>query len=265
MDVGNGQLDWDDFESKVNAKTRLVAVGAASNALGTVSDVARAVRLAHAVGAYAFIDAVHYAPHRLVDVRELDCDFLMCSPYKFYGPHLGMLYCRGELLAKLPFAKVAPASNKSPERAETGTLSHEGIVGAAAAIDFLASLAPGHERRERLRAAMHALHERGAAQVERLWTGLGAIAGVTLYGAPPAAARTSTAAFTVAGIGSNDVARRLADRGVFVSHGDFYAATVVQRLGLGPDGLVRAGCACYTTDDEVDGLVEGVREIAARR
>jgi cysteine desulfurase family protein (TIGR01976 family) len=262
MDLVTGALDWKDFESKICQRTKLIAVGAASNALGTINDVPRAVRLARSVGAMAFVDAVHYAPHHLVDVREWDCDLLVCSAYKFYGPHIGAMYCRRELLESLPFAKVSPSSNAAPERAETGTLNHEGMAGAAAAVDFMASLAPSDDRRAALAAALEAVHARSLPLVEALWTGLTAIDGVTLYGPPPDAPRTSTVAFTVRGMASSDVAGRLADRGVFVSSGNFYAQTVVERLGLAPEGLVRAGCACYTTADEVERLVAGVRQIA---
>jgi cysteine desulfurase family protein (TIGR01976 family) len=265
MNPAAGELDWNDFESKITSKTKLVAVGAASNALGTINDVPRAVQLARRVGALAFVDAVHYAPHHLVDVREWDCDFLMCSAYKFYGPHVGAMYCRRELLESLPFAKVAPSSNAAPERAETGTLNHEGMAGAAAAVDFLASLAPHETRRESLAAALEAVHERSLPLVRQMWTGLAEIDGVTLYGPRPKAARTSTVAFTVRGVASSEVAGRLAERAVFVSSGNFYAMTVVERLGLGAEGLVRAGCACYTTADEVQRLVDGVRAIATQR
>ncbi len=262
MNTETGALDWDDFQSKLNARTKLVAIGAASNALGTITDVAHAVEAAHAVGALACVDAVHYAPHNLVDVRAIGCDLLMCSAYKFYGPHVGVLYCRHELLESLPFVKVQPASNLGPDRAETGTLNHEGIVGAAAAVDFLASLAPAAgSRREQLSAAFQALHVRGTSLMHRLWTGLAKIDGVTLFGPAPDAPRTSTVAFTVAGVPSGEVARRLSEQGVFVSHGDFYAMTVIERLGLGPEGLVRAGCACYTTEEEVDRLLAVVRDL----
>ena len=262
MNTETGALDWDDFEAKVGARTRVVAVGAASNALGTLTDTRRALRLARSVGAYLFVDAVHYAPHRLTDARSLECDFLVCSAYKFYGPHVGALFCRRELLESLPFPKLAPAPDYAPEVAETGTQNHEGITGAAAAVDFLASLAEGPTRRERLRAAFDALHARGAELTKRMWQGLSEIEGVTLYGPRPEEPRTPTVSFTVRGVASTDVARRLASRGLFLSHGDFYAATVVERLGLGPEGLVRAGCACYTTRGEVERLVESVREIS---
>ncbi|HEX3561068.1 MAG TPA: cysteine desulfurase-like protein [Pyrinomonadaceae bacterium] len=263
MDTETGALDWGDFESKMSARTRLVAVGAASNALGTINDTARARRLARDAGAYLFVDAVHYAPHRLTDVREIDCDFLVCSAYKFYGPHVGALFCRRDLLESLPFPKLAPAPGYAPEVAETGTQNHEGIAGAAAAVDFLASLASGAAaRRERLRAAFDALEARGAELTKRMWQGLSEIEGVKLYGPHPNEPRTPTVACTVRGVKSTDVARALAGRGVFVSHGDFYAATLVERLALGEEGLVRAGCACYTFAEEVERLIEGVREIA---
>jgi cysteine desulfurase family protein (TIGR01976 family) len=265
MDTRTGALDWDDFESKVNERTRLVAVGAASNALGTITDIARARDLARRAGAYLFVDAVHYAPHRLTDAAALDCDFLVCSAYKFYGPHVGALFCRRELLETLPFPKLIPAPDYAPENAETGTQNHEGIAGAAAAVEFLASLASGPTRRERLRASFDALHARGTSLTEKIWNGLSEIEGVTLYGPQPLEPRTPTVAFTVRGVTSTDVARRLAARGVFVSHGDFYAATVVERLELGEEGLVRAGCSCYTNEEEVGRLVEGVREIVRGR
>ena len=262
MIPATGQVDWHDLKRQLTQRTRLLAIGAASNALGTVTDVKQAAQLAHAAGAQVFVDAVHYAPHELVDVREMECDFLACSAYKFYGPHLGILYGRHNLLAELDFPKLEPAPNDPPERAETGTQNHEGIAGVAAAVDFLASLAPGRSRRERLQAGFEQLHERGALLVRGMWEGLNAIAGVTTYGPSPEHPRTPTVAFSVAGVPAGEVAVRLAAKAVFVSHGDFYAATVVDRLGLARDGLVRAGCACYTSEDEVERLVDGVREIA---
>lgn len=257
-----GQLDWDDLERKLGPKTRLLAMGAASNALGTVTDVRRAGEWAHALGALFFVDAVHYAPHKLVDVRSFDCDFLACSAYKFYGPHLGVLFGRKELLETLDFPKLIPAPDAAPERAETGTQNHEGIVGAAAAVEFLASLAGGETRRERLRAAFSALRASGSALVTRMWEGLRSIDGISLYGPPPTAPRTPTVSFTLGNTASSEIARRLAASGIFVSHGDFYALTVVERLGLGREGLVRAGAACYTTAEEVERLLDSVRTLA---
>jgi cysteine desulfurase family protein (TIGR01976 family) len=257
-----GQLDWERLEALVSARPRLLAIGAASNALGTITEIARAARLAHEAGALIFVDAVHFAPHELVDVRQLACDFLACSAYKFYGPHLGILFAREELLKGLDVPKLAPAPDTAPERVETGTQNHEGIVGAAAAVDFLASLGAGRTRRDRLRSAFTGLHGRAQLLLRRLWDGLQAIDGVTLYGPTPGSPRTPTVAFTVAGRSPDAVAEHLASRAVFASSGDFYATTVVERLGL-REGLVRAGCACYTTEEEVDRLVEGVRELVS--
>ena len=257
-----GQLDMDDLAAVLGPRTRLLAIGAASNALGTKSDVRRAADLAHEKGALVYVDAVHYAPHALVDVAALGADFLACSAYKFYGPHVGVLWGRQALVEALDLPKLEPAPENAPDRVETGTQNHEGIVGAGAAVDFLASLSAGPDRRPRLAASMAALHARGQELVERLWAGLRAIPGVTLYGPPPTEPRTPTVAFTVRGVGSESVAKALAERALFVSNGDFYATTVVRRLGHAEDGVVRAGCACYTTLEEVDRLVEGVAEIA---
>jgi cysteine desulfurase family protein (TIGR01976 family) len=254
-----GELDWDDFSRQLTGRTKLVAIGAASNALGTINNVRHAGEKAHSLGAKIFVDAVHYAPHELIDVRDWNCDFLACSAYKFYGPHIGILYARHDLLDSLDFPKLIPAPDSAPERAETGTQNHEGIAGAAAAVDFLASLAPGRTRRERLHAALRQLHERGDTLIRQLWNGLKEIGRVRLYGPPPGTARTPTIAFTVNGVPSIKVAEKLAERGVFLSHGDFYAMTIVERLGQAPRGLVRAGCACYTTPEEVDRLLAGVR------
>jgi cysteine desulfurase family protein (TIGR01976 family) len=257
-----GQLDWDDLEAAINKRTKLVAMGAASNALGTINDVRRAAEMSHARGALMFVDAVHYAPHALVDVRALDCDFLGCSAYKFYGPHAGVLYAKRDLLDSIDFPRLVPAPDYAPERAETGTQNHEGMLGSAAAVDFLASLTGGDTRRARLQSSFDALHARGAALARQLWEGLSSIKRVKLYGPPPDAKRTPTIAFTVGGYPAIEVSRALVGRGIFASHGDFYAATVVARLGLAEDGLVRAGCACYTTAEECERLVEAVREIA---
>jgi cysteine desulfurase family protein (TIGR01976 family) len=259
-----GQLDMDHLAATLGPKTRLLAIGAASNALGTKNDVRRATELARAKGALVFVDAVHYAPHAFVDVAALGADFLACSAYKFYGPHVGVLWGRQALVEELDLPKLEPAPESAPDRVETGTQNHEGIVGAAAAVDFLASLSEGPDRRSRLAASMAALHARGQELVGALWAGLQAIPGVTLYGPPPSEPRTPTVAFTVRGMASEDVAKALAARAVFVSNGDFYATTVVRRLGHAEDGLVRAGCAGYTTLDEVNRLIEGVAEVAGR-
>ena len=257
-----GVLDWADLEQAITPRTKLLAIGAASNALGTVTDVAAAARLAHAHGALVFVDAVHYAPHVLVDVKSLGCDFLACSAYKFYGPHVGVLWGKRDVIASLDVPKLIPAPEAPPERLETGTQNHEGIVGAAAAVDYLADLGTGASRRDRLISAYAKLHDQGTTLLERMWNGLSAIPGVRMYGCKPGLPRTPTVSFTLDGIVSDDVARSLARQAVFVSNGDFYATTVIERLGHAADGVVRAGCACYTTADEVDRLIAGVAGMA---
>jgi cysteine desulfurase family protein (TIGR01976 family) len=265
----SGELDWDDLNRCLtDHRTRLLAIGAASNALGTINDIARAVAMAHEAEALAFVDAVHFAPHRLIDVQEWGCDFLACSAYKFYGPHVGVLYGRRDRLDALEVPKLEPAPDTVPERLETGTQNHEGIVGAAAAVNYLASLATGSQsararpRRERLQTVFEVLHKRGSTLLRQLWGGLNEIAGIRLFGPPPSAPRTATLAFALAGRPAAEIARLLAARGIFASHGNFYALTAARRLGLEADGLVRLGCACYTTDGEVARVIDAVRDAA---
>jgi cysteine desulfurase family protein (TIGR01976 family) len=265
MHAGDGTLDMDDLAQAITPKVRLVAIGAASNALGTITDVRTVCGMARSAGALSFVDAVHLAPHVLSDVRALGCDFLACSAYKFYGPHIGILFTRSTLGSELDAPRLAPAPHTMPERLETGTQNHEGIVGAAAAVDFLASLAEGDARRARLHTVFAELHARGEALFAQLWNGLQRLDGVRCYGLAPGGARTPTLSFTVDGVPSEDVARHLVETGVFVSHGDFYAATVVERLDHAADGLVRAGASVYTTADEVQRLVAGVEQLVRRR
>ena len=258
MHPEDGSLDLDDLERKIGRRTRLVAIGAASNALGTMVDIPAVAKMARGHGAFLFVDAVHYAPHMLVDVKALDCDFLACSAYKFYGPHIGVLWARRDLAERLDLPKLEPAPDTSPERLETGTQNHEGIVGAAAAVDYLASLAENTNRRRALASTFRAVHERGVELFEVLWDGIGAIEGVQRYGLPPGARRSPTLSFRVKGVSSDEVAAALAQRGLFVSHGDFYAATVIERLGVGHDGVVRVGCSIYTTREEIERVVAAV-------
>lgn len=257
-----GQLDWTALQRAINSRTRLLAIGAASNALGTITDVAAAATVAHAVGALVFVDAVHYAAHGLIDVRFADCDFLACSAYKFYGPHAGFLFGKEALISALDVPKLEPSPDEAPERLETGTQNHEGIVGTGAAVDFIAAIGHGESRRQKIVTAMAALHAHGDALVRQLWEGLGRIPGVRRFGPTPDQPRTPTVSFVVDAAPSERVAVVLARKGVFVSHGDFYAATVIERLGHTTDGVVRAGCACYTTAEEVDRLLEGVSAVA---
>jgi selenocysteine lyase/cysteine desulfurase len=250
----------------LGSRTRLVAMGAASNAIGAITDPAPVAELVHDVGALLFTDAVHFAPHEVVDVCAMGSDVLACSAYKFCGPHVGILHVRSGLAEQLDVPKLDPAPDTAPERFETGTLNHEGIAGVEAAVDFLAELGGAEgSRRQRLEASYRWLHAQGETLFARMWQGLSAISGVQLYGhAPGEARRTPTVAFTVGDLHSGEVAARLASEGVFVSDGNFYASAVVERLGLAEQGLVRAGCACYTSEDEVERLVEGVKKLKAK-
>ncbi|MEO8382337.1 MAG: cysteine desulfurase-like protein [Acidobacteriota bacterium] len=255
------QLDYEHLASLVTDRTKLIAVGGASNALGTINDLPRVIRIAKEAGVLSFVDAVHLVPHELVDVQALGCDFLACSSYKFYGPHAGILWGRHAILDTIPFPKLAPAPDRAPERAETGTQNHEGIAGIGATVEFLASLG-GEEgtRRERLARAFASLHEEGQRLVTLLWDGLTSSKNVRVYGPPPSERRTPTVSFVVEGISTDEVARTLAANALFASSGDFYASTIVDRYGI--DSLVRVGCACYTSEDEVRRLVEAVGMIA---
>jgi len=263
--VEDGTLDLTALPPLLGPRTRLLAIGAASNSLGTVVDTAAACAMARHAGVLSFVDAVHAAPHMLLDVQAIGCDFLAGSAYKFYGPHVGFLWGRKARIEALDLPKLIPAPDSAPERLETGTQNHEGIVGAAAAVDFLAGLGSGVTRRARLAETYAELHRRSAVLLRRLWDGLAEVRRVMLYGPPPDAPRTPTLAFTLQGFDAEAVARRLGDTGIFLSHGDFYAHTVVERLGLLESGLVRAGCACYTTEAEIDRLVAAVAAIPPMR
>ena len=199
LETETGQLNTEDLERFIGPKTRLVAIGAASNALGTINDLPRVIELAHNAGALVFVDAVHYAPHALLDVQQLDCDFVGMSAYKFYGPHIGILFGKGALLQEINFPKLVPAPDYIPENAETGTQNQEGMVGAGAAIEFLASLGSKATLRENLRSVFAELHARNARLFARLWDGLNSLPAVTVYGPTPDSPRTPTIAFTIAG------------------------------------------------------------------
>ena len=215
LDPVTGELNWGELERYINTRTKVVAIGAASNSLGTINNIRQAVTLAHNVGALAFVDAVHYTPHALSDVRELDCDFLTMSAYKFYGPHIGILFGKRALLEKIDFPRLVPAPDYAPENAETGTQNQEGMVGAAAAVDFLASMAVEGKRRERLQTVYGELHARSGNLFLSLWEGLAAIKGVRLYGPPPHLPRTPTVSFIIEGIGSKQAAQQLSEKGLF--------------------------------------------------
>jgi cysteine desulfurase family protein (TIGR01976 family) len=264
-------LDLDDLRALLTSRTRLVAMGWASNAVGTINPVAEAVELAHSAGAWAYLDAVHAAPHLSLDARAIDADFVACSAYKFFGPHVGAVCGRRSILAGLPVYKVRPAEN----RFETGTGNFEGYAGARAAIGYLEDVgrmagAPATAtRRERLVTAMTAIRSVEMTLYRRLHDGLSAIPGVRLFGITDPerfASRTPTAALTVDGVASRDVAAALGRDGIAVWDGDFYAMGLIERLGLAETGgVVRIGLTHYNTDSEVHRLLDALRRIAAGR
>lgn len=257
LDASTGLLDLQALPALFNARTRLLAITAASNALGTMPDVAAAASLARAAGALVMVDAVHYAPHRLVDVHALGADFLACSPYKFYGPHLGVLWGRRELLAALDSPRLRPAPSDPPERLETGTPSFEAIAGAGAAVEWLASLSASQgSLRDRLARSYHELHQREVVLFRQLWDGLQAVPGITTYGPPPGEQRTGTVSSTMMGTTAGQLAERLAAAGCSVSHGDFYAATAAARCGVAPEGWLRVGISAYHDSTDVNRLLE---------
>jgi cysteine desulfurase family protein (TIGR01976 family) len=267
-------LDMDDVARKITPRTRLVAVGYASNAVGTINDVSEVVRLAHAVGAWVFVDAVHYAPHGPMDVRTLDCDFLACSPYKFFAPHMGVLYGKRAHLAKLYPYKVRPASDVSPDRWEIGTQNHEGLAGVAASIDYLAELgrrisSVATDRRAALLAAMEAIRRYERELVEQLINGLLKIPGLTIYGIlDPArfAWRTPTVAVRLAGgYTPQELAGYLGERGMFTWAGNYYALSLTERLGVeSSGGMLRLGLVHYNTAEEVERVLEILTNLPRR-
>lgn len=265
FDPESCQLDMDRMREILGPRTRLVAVGYASNAVGTVNDVARVCGWAREVGAMSYVDAVHYAPHGVVDVEAIGCDFLACSAYKFFGPHIGILWGRPELLGSLEPYRLPPSSNAVPDRWETGTLSHEGIAGAAAAVEWIAGLGGGAgDARDRVVSGIHALERIEAPLFGRLLEGLGKIPGLRIHGPPVGAPRTPTLAFTLPGMTARHISELLAEDGIFVWDGDFYASSVIDQLGLrAAGGVVRVGMAPYNTAEEVDRLVESVGRVAA--
>ncbi len=264
-------LDLDDLRRKITAQTKLVAVGYASNAVGTINPVAEITRLAHEAGALMFVDAVHYAPHGAIDVKALDCDFLACSPYKFFGPHMGVLYGKKEQLLRFRPYKVRPAPETLPDRWETGTQIHEGIAGVAAAVDYLAELGRRCDpavktRREALLAAYRATgtYERGLAT--KLIAGLLEIPGLTFYGIREPQRfheRCSTVSVRLAKGTPLDAAKFLGERGIFTWDGNFYALNLTERLGVQEKGgVLRIGLVHYNTAEEVERLLSSLREFS---
>ena len=264
-------LDLDDFANKLNSRTRLLAVGYSSNAVGTVNDLPKLIQMAHAAGAKVYVDAVHYAAHAPIDVKALDCDFLACSPYKFYGPHVGVLYGKQEQLAKLSPYKVRPVPNTLPDRWETGTQNFEGMAGVTAAIAYLAALGrrlspQSSDRRTALITALTASHHYGNQLCQSLLSGLQQLPGVTIYGitAPDKMSqRVPTVSIRMEAMRPDAIARFLGEQGIFTWHGNFYALNLTRRLEIeDKGGLLRIGLVHYNTQAEVDRLLNALEVIA---
>jgi len=268
-------LDMADFEKHLSTKTKVVAVGGASNAVGSLNDLKTIIPLAHMAGALVFVDAVHLAPHEPIDVQDLDCDLLACSAYKFYGPHLGVLYGKSDLLNRLPAYKVRPSGNLPPDKFETGTANHEGIAGVRAAIDYLASVGEKYGapytaqfqafkgRRLQLKTALAAVKAYERDLFTRLIHGLRDIPGAHIYGITDVARfgyRTPTVAFTLPAATPREIAERLGRERIYVWDGNYYALALMERLGLeGHGGAVRVGLAHYNTAAEVDRFLDVLR------
>lgn len=266
-------LDLDDLKSKLNNRTRVVAVGYASNAVGTINPVREITGLAHAAGAMAFIDAVHYAPHGLMDVRDLDCDFLVCSPYKFFGPHMGTLYGKREHLERLRPYKVRPSHNEAPDRWETGTLAHELIAGVGAAVEYIASVGrrsdgAAKSRREALVAAYRTTVAYERRLIAHLIEGLQAIPGMRIYGITDPdrfEGRCSTLSLRIGEHSPKAIAEFLDKRGIFTWDGNYYAINLTERLGVeAKGGMLRIGLVHYNTVKEVERLLAALREFVSQ-
>ena len=262
----SGTLDLEDARGKIGERTRLVAMGCSSNFIGTVNDVETIRKWTYEVGAWLSLDAVHYAPHFPLDVAALGTDFLLCSAYKFYGPHIGVLYAREDLLDQLPTDRLRTQDPRAPYRIETGTLNPAAIVGAGAAVDYLASLGRGDSPRQRLVSAMEDLRDFEHGLAKSLWDELEKIPGVTPVGVPFLTPRRApTVSFTVEGIDPVEVCRALDERALCAWDGHFYGVRPCEVLGLlERGGVTRVGVSLYNTAAEVDRLLETVREIAQK-
>lgn len=275
IDLDTYTLDMEDYKSKLSDKTKVVAINWASNATGTVTDVKTMIKMAHEVGALTIIDAVHYAPHKVIDVKEIDTDFMVCSAYKFFGPHMGVLYAKGEVLEKVRTIRVLADDNMEiPEKFETGTPNYESICGIAGAVDFIADLGLKHERyftdelagltgkRRQIVAGMLAIDAYEEPMATKLRTELRKIEGLTLYGPPEGYNRTSTVTFTIDGKNSHDIAEFMAERGLFVWDGDFYAIEITNHVLKLADqgGLLRVGLAPYNTMEDIDRTIQAVKD-----
>lgn len=274
VNVNSCTLDMDDFKTKLSENTKVVACNYAQNAVGTISDIGQIISMAHEIGAVTVVDAVHYAAHGPTDVQEIETDFLICSAYKFFGPHIGILYAKKEALDKLRTLRVRSQKAYPPYMIETGTLNHEGIAGAKAAVEFIADIGSVYGntpeiqqrvnhlegRRHDIVAGLMVFDDYEHRLMDYLIEGLTGIQEITLYGPPKGHPRTSTVSFTYAGHTAAEVARYLDSKGLFVWDGDFYASTLIDRLGLRDQGgLVRIGIAPYNTKEELSRVIEALK------
>jgi cysteine desulfurase family protein (TIGR01976 family) len=276
------RLELETIPNLISSRTKLVAVGYASNAVGTINPIREIAVMAHAVGAWLWVDAVHYAPHGPIDVQALECDFLVVSAYKFFGPHLGILYGKFELLEQLDAYKVRPANSKPPFKFETGTQNHEGLAGLIATVDYLAGLGQGYAalqdrfdlpsldgysgRRQALKQALTRVNAYESSLFAHLMAGMQQIHGVRIYGITDpekASQRCPTLAFTKSGSTPGDIAAYLGNQGIFVWDGNYYAISVTEQLGLEETGgMVRVGLAHYNTKQEVDRFLAAVSSLS---
>lgn len=278
VDTENCVVDMEDFRSKLTPKTKIAAFNYASNGVGTISDVKQMIKWAHEAGAVTVVDAVHYALHGPLDVKDIDTDFLFCSAYKFFGPHIGVLYAKKERMEALRTIKVGEQEDWAPLKFETGTLNHEGIAGAAEAVEFIADIGRKYEadfmdklaglegRRRAVVAGMLALEAYEQPICDYFLEELAKIEKVKVYGPPKGHPRTSTVSFRLEGYSPREVAEVLAERGIFVWDGDFFATQLIRVLGLRElGGLVRVGLAPYNTKEEIERTLEVIRELAKNR
>jgi cysteine desulfurase family protein (TIGR01976 family) len=275
VDANTCTLDMEEFKTKLTDNTKVVACNYAQNAVGTISDIREIIAMAHEVGAVTVVDAVHYAAHRPIDVQAIGTDFLICSAYKFFGPHIGILYGKKEIFGNLQTLRVRFQKPIPPNMIETGTLNHEGIAGAAAAVEFVADIGSRFGNTPQIEKQINHLQGRrhdivagllviGAYEhqlMEYFIKGLESIKALTLYGPPADHPRTSTVSFTYNGHTAAEVAQYLAAKGLFVTNGDFYASSMIDRLGLRDQGgLVRIGIAPYNTKEELDRVIDALRQ-----
>jgi cysteine desulfurase family protein (TIGR01976 family) len=261
----SGLLDYDDFAVKINERTRLVCMGMSSNCIGTVNDFKLVRQLTYQHNAWLLLDAVHYAPHFFIDVQSIGCDFLLCSAYKFYGPHVGILYSKPGVLDRLPTDRLRTAGQVAPFSIETGTLNHAAIVGVSAAVDFMATLGEGNSLQQKVVSAYQNISAHEFKLASKLYAGLKKIKGVTIIGQDfSTTKRTPTVSFTLDGKTPEQVCRQLAEKNICAWDGHFYAIHAIEVLGLlEKGGVTRLGVSLYNTEEEIDFTIRAIAEIAA--